>query len=120
MSSNCDTRADRDPTRDVRECRSDLPSWLASNLCRRQSAQSLVTDCVNSELTEVDEQVSPASTLSHRQGHDTADIIGRTPFLLGKVADKLGTGSFCSRHDVKQERFDVVVQRFVVEKHFRK
>lgn len=55
--------------------------------------------------------------MSNGKGHDTTDVIRRRTFLLGEVANKLGAGDVGGRHDVKEEGFDVVVERFVIEKH---
>jgi hypothetical protein len=64
--------------------------------------------------TEIDEQVSPALSLSHRKRHDTTDIIRRTSLFFRKVPNKLGTRYVRGRHDIEEKRLDVVVKCFVV------
>lgn len=70
-------------------------------------------------LTKVDQEVPPSFALANGERHDATDVVGRAPLLFRKVADKLGPGRFRERHDVKQERLDVVVERLVIEELFR-
>lgn len=59
--------------------------------------------------------VSLALILRHR--HNARDVVLLlTEFLLRKVADKMASLAIVDRQDVKEERFDVVVKRLVIEK----
>jgi hypothetical protein len=70
-------------------------------------------------LTEFDEKVSPSLALPHWQGHDATDIeILWASLLFAKITHKPRpiVIEFC--HHVEQERFDVIEQGLVIEKHF--
>ena len=57
-------------------------------------------------------------SLSHWQCHDAADVVVfRTELLFAEVADEMGAGIVRLRHNVKQERFDVIEERFMVQEH---
>jgi hypothetical protein len=60
-------------------------------------------------LTEVDEQITPTSALTNRQGHDATDVVRRTSLLLRKITNELGSMLVHFRHHVKEEWLDIIV-----------
>lgn len=68
--------------------------------------------------TEIDKELAIATLLPDRQSHDTTEIVSRTPLLLGKVADELGSIGILLGENVEQEGVNIVIQRFVVQEHF--
>ena len=71
--------------------------------------------------TEVDQKITPALPLTDRKSHDAAHIVVFWAALLfAEVADEVGAGIVRLRHNVKQERFDVIEERLMVQEHLRK
>ncbi len=69
------------------------------------------------KLTEMDQKSSVSLTLVLRHCHDARDVILLlTKLLLGKVADQVATLAIIHRQYIKEERFDVIVKRLVIEK----
>lgn len=59
--------------------------------------------------------------MSDREGHYTTNVVVfRTPFLLAEISHEPGSAVINLSHHVEKERFDIVEERFVVQKHFGK
>jgi len=56
--------------------------------------------------------------LSHREGHDTTQIVVlRATLLLAEIPHESRAKFVHERDDVEQERLDVVEERFVIQEH---
>lgn len=64
----------------------------------------------------MNEKTAVSLTLVLRHGHDARDVVLLlAELLLGKVANQVAAFAIVDGQDVEEERFDVVVERFVIE-----
>jgi hypothetical protein len=83
-------------------------------LIKHSLAVSLHLHLDDDQLTEINKKLTPSLSLPDRECHDTTNIIINTPLLLRKVSDESSPKLINFRHDVEKERFDIVVECFVI------
>ncbi len=82
---------------------------------------SRLTFNTREKITKIDQKSAEALSLVLRHCHDARDIVLLlTGLFLREVAHKMASFAIVLRHRIKQERFDIIIECFVIEKQLSK